>query len=119
MITELLDCGHPESEHNAITRGYGTDKDGKKYCYQCCADQDRQEMIDTGKTYALYLSGNKITNWPRSLVFEPYRVKEWKQPGFYTYYPVRLAHFIGPDGRQWSIKVMGNMDCGRAKRLKR
>jgi len=29
-MAESLECGHEESPHNDITRGYGTDKNGNK-----------------------------------------------------------------------------------------
>lgn len=77
--TELLDCGHPESAHSEFTRGYGTDSQGKRHCYACCAEQDKAHMRQHGKI-ALYLTTKpdlggsygdaRISNWPGSLEFK-------------------------------------------------
>jgi hypothetical protein len=80
--TNILDCGHPPSSHSDFTTGYGEDSEGKKSCYDCCAANDRRNMIETGKA-TLYLAKNEdykehlgnidwqpryfITNWPGSL----------------------------------------------------
>ena len=85
---EILDCGHAESPHDSFTTGYGIDKDGKKYCYDCCALQDKQAMIND-KQITLYLTiendafkydnfaSSKVTNWPGNLTFNA-RVKKGK-----------------------------------------
>lgn len=69
----ILDCGHPVSEHNDITTGYGVDKDGRKHCYACCAEKDKAYMREHGQI-ALYLSKTSgkwvVCNWPGSLKFE-------------------------------------------------
>ncbi len=74
---ELLECGHVESEHSDFTTGYGTDKDGNRSCYDCCALGDKKIMDETGK-YTLYLvkrdDGRHVTNWPASL---DYKVIDW------------------------------------------
>jgi hypothetical protein len=69
----LLDCGHMPSEHGAFTTGYATDNDGKKFCYACAAEQDKQWMREKGKI-TLYLVRNdsgkwEVINWPGSLRF--------------------------------------------------
>jgi hypothetical protein len=55
--------------------GYGTD--GKeKYCYACCGEADRADMIATGCA-TMYLTGSpdgtpkiqEVTNWPGTLRF--------------------------------------------------
>lgn len=56
-MSELLDCGHPESAHSDSTRGYGQDKDGKRYCYDCCQARDIAYMQEHGRIDA-YLSGD-------------------------------------------------------------
>lgn len=86
--TELLECGHAESAHSEITRGYGTNAKGERHCYACCAEQDKAHMREHGKI-CLYLTTKpdqdgqiarrdsfgkygdaKITNWPSSLEFK-------------------------------------------------
>ena len=66
--TEILDCGHEPSEHSEHTTGYGTDKDGKRHCYACCATRDRDAMRRDGRA-TLYLTGSTLSNWPGSLSF--------------------------------------------------
>lgn len=63
MIT--CDCGHRESKHSEITRGYGTDNEGKTYCYDCCNKRDI-ESIERGETFTGYVSTGftHISNWP-------------------------------------------------------
>lgn len=79
-----LDCGHESSHSLNITPGYGKTPDGRKICYACCAEFDREQMRKTGKI-TLYLKmqryestilGQKangiyckaeLTNWPGSL----------------------------------------------------
>jgi hypothetical protein len=76
----LLDCGHEPSKHESCTTGYGTDDKGKTFCYACCAERDKTQMVKDGKT-TLYLTHvpylhrfggfvqGKVTNWPGSLTF--------------------------------------------------
>lgn len=53
------------------TTGYGTDKDGNKFCYQCCGQSDLKEMKQKGDIW-LYINRReqKVTNWPCSLYFK-------------------------------------------------
>ena len=118
----LLDCGHPESKHSGFTTGYGTDNEGRKHCYDCCAKQDREYMIATGKI-SLYLTRDsnglwRVSNWPGSLVFKPWHVKEWKASAFGGYIGAATAWFVGPDGYVWTAVRKGDMDLCRCKRTK-
>ena len=61
---EICDCGHAPSEHSEHTTGYGTDGDGKTYCYQCCAERDLKAMNDSG-SYWLYLTMDNDNAWYR------------------------------------------------------
>ena len=116
----VLECGHHPllTAEDYLTTGYGIDKDGKRFCYACCADRDRAEMVRTGKAM-LYLSGNTVSNWPGSLKFVASYVKKSKGWGFGREYPIETGYFTGPDGKPWSIHVRGDMQCGRARRLKK
>jgi hypothetical protein len=71
----ILDCGHKPSKHSNFTTGYGTNKDGKTFCYDCCAYNDVQQMLNN-KSIVLYLVKNnnqyQVTNWPASLKFNLY-----------------------------------------------
>jgi hypothetical protein len=106
----LLDCGHPESPHSEFTRGYGQDANGKKYCYQCCADRDLEQMRKDGKT-CLYLTvdpkgeNSKLTNWPGSLAFLPYRIRIGRHNMAGKRYDV---WFSGPDSTSWHGVTFGD-----------
>lgn len=64
-MAELLDCGHPELPHSEITRGYGTDAEGKTRCYKCCETNDRMAMLNQDSILAYVDSaGHKVTAWP-------------------------------------------------------
>lgn len=115
----VLDCGHHPTlaPDDYLGTGYGTDHEGKRHCYACCAVTDRQQMIETGKSY-LYLSGRTVQNWPGSLKFPASHVRETRHMAFGRSVRARVGYFIGPDGKPWSIHVRGDMDCGVARRLK-
>jgi hypothetical protein len=109
--------------------GYGYDATNDTFlCYACCADDDRAAMVRDGKL-GLYLTHRisdkpdriveyTVTNWPGSLRFPVTYHRAWRGRGFGGGYPVELAHFTGPDGKTWSIRVAGNSQCGTARRLK-
>ena len=65
-MENLLDCGHAESPHSEITRGYGVDAQGKKHCYDCCTARDVADLRDTSRPFTAYIScdGRSVTNWP-------------------------------------------------------
>ena len=112
---KLCDCGHPPSEHAEFTTGYGTDSDGKTACYACCAEKDKERMIQTGRA-VLYLSNRKITNWPGSLSFDVSHISKGRHNIARTRYD---AWFTGPDGKNWHAVQYGDMTqiahCRRVK----
>ena len=63
MAKELLFCGHVESEHNPITRGYGIDNDGNKHCYDCCLAIEVAAMRRDKKAILYLIDNNRVTNW--------------------------------------------------------
>lgn len=110
--TIILECGHPPTPTTHGGTGYGRDKDGNRKCYECCADTDRQEMIETGKA-TLYLTMevsdgatrlglpvkvNTVTNWPGSLKFRTGEARKGHHNIARTRYDV---WFRGPDGKDW------------------
>ena len=60
----LCDCGHIVVP-NGFSTGYGVDSDGKKICFACCGEQDKQTLRKTEKLTGYY-SNNKFSNWPGS-----------------------------------------------------
>jgi len=61
------------------TTGYGLDRARHKICFACCAIVDEKQMLRTGRI-VLYLvkkeEHNFITNWPGTLSFRVYAIKE-------------------------------------------
>lgn len=127
---ELLDCGHPESEHSAITRGYGKTAEGKKHCYECCAKQDRESMLRLGKT-CLYLTidtevnshgsnqwvhgDHKLTNWPGSFEIKIKCLKKGNHNIAGNRYDLWFE-FEG--GQWWGVQYGDNTQIAHCKRLK-
>lgn len=112
---ELLECGHPESPHSEITRGYGRDEQGNRYCYACCAESDKKYMREHGKI-TLYFDGSKVTNWPDSLEFMAKNIrKSWHNIG-----RVRYDFRFMFEGEVWSGYQIGEWNqiahCKRTKR---
>lgn len=64
----VCDCGHRESDHSEITRGYGRDEQGRTHCYACCLERDLATMRDSapGDRFSAYVSsdGRRLTSWP-------------------------------------------------------
>lgn len=119
----ILDCGHLSISHSAVAMGYGKNQSGDTSCYECCAQHTRQCMMRDGKT-ALYLAQNdagawEVTDWPGYLRFPAYGVKQGKQRrGCCGPLSVTQAYFLGPDGKTWSARVIGDMQIARCRRLK-
>lgn len=63
---ELLSCGHPESEHSPITRGWAIKQDGTKICYDCAHSQELANL-KTSQHYCAYLTRKDghllLTTW--------------------------------------------------------
>lgn len=126
-------CGQVKPVQTSCGTGYGYDSygdDAKPVCYSCCAEQDKQWMVEHGRI-ALYLtcepaskartpSGRKtageVTNWPGTL-----RFKCHTRYGRHNIAGVRYdVWFNGPDGYEWHGVTYGNYTqvchCRRTKR---
>lgn len=116
---------HPVESGSYIT-GYGVDKAGNKICFDCCAINDRADMLATGKAtlYLLFTGdtgaemkkprwggpqptwcGGRVTNWPGTLAF-PCHVKRGRHNITGVRYDV---WFTGPDGKPWHGVTYGDM----------
>lgn len=114
----VLDCGHEPSPHSDFTTGYGEDSQGKRYCYDCCAERDKTQMRNDGRA-TLYLSqdnGNfTITNWPGSLKLSPYHVRK----GRHNIAGTRYDAWFSFDGQPWHGTQYGeNTQLIHCKRIK-
>ena len=99
----LLECGHEESEHSEVTSGYGISQDGKKYCYACCAEIDKETMRKHGRI-TLYLTEKGITNWPASLVLPVH----YKKEGRHNIAGKRFDVWFTFEDRQWHGVTYGD-----------
>ena len=118
------ECGEDKVHDSTISTGYGTDADGRKICFDCCAENDRQSMIDNGhsKCLPLYLSNREgkceLTNWPGTLRFSirAHRRNGHNIAGFRT-----DVWFAGPDGHIWHGVQYGGFTqichCRRTKQM--
>lgn len=122
---KICDCGHPPTPQvpgNAGT-GYGTQRDGATACYECCAVNDRADMIESGKA-TLYLVDSQasigrawsVQNWPGSLSFAVHSTKHSKRGGGFGSQRTD-AYFTGPDGKAWHAVNRGDMQIARCHRL--
>lgn len=122
--SEILECGHPATPQapDSCTAGYGRDDTGARYCFACCAERDRRDMIETGRA-VLYLIGNAengwaVTNWPGTLRFLPFRVRLHRHGGGFGSQRTD-AWFTGPDGASWhAINRGDHSQIARCRRIK-
>lgn len=111
----VLDCGHTPSPHGNITTGYGTTRDGRRECYDCCAARERAAMIATGRA-TLYLTGDAVTDWPGKLRFPVGHVRKGRHNMARVRYDFR---FSGPDGATWSgVQYGDNTQIAHCRRVK-
>ncbi len=89
--------------------------EGKKYCYECCAELDRQHMLKNDKI-ALYLTPKGITNWSGTLKFEILD----KKHGSHNMAGTRIdVWFVGPDKHiWWGVQYGENTELLHCKRTK-
>ena len=114
-----LIVGIPESPHSSITRGYGTDAQGRKLCYDCCAERDKKEMRETGRI-VLYLTENPntspaVSNWPASLKINVSCLKKGRHNMAGNRYDVWFYF----EGREWhGVQYGDNTQICHCRRMK-
>lgn len=116
MIT-ILECGHAlnKPERDTVTTGYGRTASGDRHCFACCAEQDRAEMIETGRHPCLYLTRGEVRNWPGSLRFAVTETRRNPRAGGFGSQRTD-AWFRGPDGHMWHAINRGDNDIARCRR---
>ena len=110
-----LDCGH-------VSDKFGTQDDGKRYCYPCCAGVDIADMSKDGRA-TLYIQGNArdgycIVNWPGSLSFPVTHYAISRRGGGFGSQRID-AWFRGMDGHEWHAINRGDRQLARCYRTKR
>ncbi len=87
-------------------------------CYTCCADDDRREMIETGRA-VLYLTQTApahVSNWPGSLSFPVPYISRGRHNIAGRRYDFS---FTGPDGKEWRGTQYGdNTQIAHCRRVK-
>lgn len=111
-------CG-AECIPQGCTTGYGTDKEGRKHCFKCCATLDRAEMQQTGRfTGYLTFDGDawSVSNWPGSLRY----VCTGARKSAHNIGRIRIdAWFVGPDGHVWHAVNIGDSQIARCRRTRK
>lgn len=115
----MLTCGHEPSKHSEHTTGYGTDREGRTFCYECLASIDTGAMLKDGhsRRLPLYLTSETPLQRGHGAAFHQGTGRQWSVgnwPGSLRF-PVRHAKigshniagrrydvwFDGPDGYVW------------------
>lgn len=100
--------------------GYGVDAEGRKHCYQCCADREKASMMLTGRA-CLYLVADedhwhyRVTDWPGKLSFKVSFHKSSRHNFGCTRQDV---WFTGPDGKNWHGVNIGDSQICHCRRNK-
>ena len=90
-----LDCGHQEFESR-----YGIALDGKTYCYDCCAEREKQYMWETGEAvlYLVQRGGEYyVIDWPGRLSIPVGQISKGKHNWAGTRYDV----WFNFEGTEW------------------
>lgn len=123
-------CG-AECVPSKVTTGFGETEDGKCYCFKCCGELDKADMIETGKA-TLYLVKRdgapvrerghyvgpdyEVTNWPGTLRLPVHGIRTGRHNRAGRTY---MVAFRGPDGYLWRGTQYGdNTQICRCKRTK-
>jgi len=113
-MTTRLDCGHELAQYVEGVTGYGKDSEGKRYCYACCAQRDREQMARDGRI-TLYLTGSTLSNWPGTLNFTVQKVRV----GRHNMAGKRYDVWFKVDGEQWhGVQYGDNTQLCHCKRSK-
>lgn len=123
MKPEMLDCGHL-STPDGVASGHAINDDGKRICYDCCAEIEKQSMIDTGRATLYLVNVNstgaghyEVTNWPGNMRFKVshHRIGKHNIAG------KRIdVYFTGPDRNMWWGVSYGSMtQIVHCKRIKK
>lgn len=114
---ELLDCGHVESPHGEYTSGYGYDRAGKRYCYDCCSSRDMRHMEETGEICAYLASdGKTVTGWPGFVLLHVTREWVTSAGGFARHTAITRVWARDRNGNMWHGRGLGR---GMYMRLRR
>lgn len=111
-----VDCKQEKPVQTDGGTGYAKDSYGSHVCYDCCAERDRDHMRNHEKT-VLYLDHDKreIVNWPGTLRMPVREMRRF----FHAFAHEGKAYcgsFIGPDGKVWLFKNIGDSQIAHCRR---
>lgn len=124
-MAEIVTCSRcgdeckPSSPGDLLS-GYGSDREGRKFCYDCCAALDVERMIADGRA-TLYLVNRDgkwaVVNFPGSLDFPTHGVHKGRHNIGGSR---RDAWFDGPDGYVWHVVSYGDWtEIGHCRRTRK
>ena len=96
---------------------FGLNSKYEKVCYSCCAKEDYNNLLNLkiGETYCLYLTNDKLCNWPGSLEIPLCYIKE----GFHNIARVQRTTWFNIKGNKYFAKQYGdNSEIAYIKRYK-
>lgn len=85
----LCDCGHPATP-STVSGGYGTDAEGKTYCYDCCTERDNAALLAESRCVHYWGTDKgglpSLTNWPGYVLGKLYpgRLHPWSRKRRYV-----------------------------------
>lgn len=104
-------------ESGSCGTGYGIDESGKKVCYKCCGEQDRNRMIYESNIVLYFVEskeGVKVTNWPGTFTINHVGVSKSRTNWGHVR---RDIWIVGPDKYRWYGRLIG--DNNQAVQFKR
>lgn len=121
MVEVCSRCGKEIVAPNDFTTGYGKDKDGNIFCFQCCGDMDAEQLasLKPGEKMMLYLTHNHgmdgcVSNWPGTL-----KIKCHARTGRHNFAGVRYDVWFTFAGHDYHGVTYGdNTQICHVKRIK-
>lgn len=114
------ECKQEIVHESTISTGYGTDSDGRKVCFACCGEADKQYMRDHDKI-TLYLSSTElcvdkfVKNWPGTLIIP---VTGFSR-GCHNFARYRYDVWFRFEGQDWhGVQYGDNTQLVHCKKLK-
>lgn len=117
-------CGFEDRSFNGPCSNYGMDDAGNKYCADCCAARDREEMAKrhkAGERFVAYVQGNgcQISTWHGRVlgfVYDSWRTR--RNGGWVSRY-VNYYKVQDDAGRYWGGYSGGDGLCITLRPVKR
>ncbi len=122
-MQEKVICSHCGAEcvGDGFSTGYGMDENGNKFCFKCCGEMDRAQLLnmEMGGRMCLYLvkRGEEwhCVNWPRTLDFRIWSVRV----GRHNFAGRRYDFWFGVGGKNFHGTCYGdNTQLAHVRRVR-